>query len=216
MRLYTIPGSRYATRCIIQIRAKGLPIEIHTLPYPIPDSFAAVNPLMLVPVLDTGTVILPESQVICDYLEDLGEGPALRPADPLDRARMQLIIRLFELHYDPHVLALYARLRDRNALDEAKIERCYAAIDKGLDLIADRLDGGAYAVGRRLTLADCALMPPFLQVQILLPAIGLPDPVSRHPRIRDYFAATRADPHVGAVLEEMEAGLRKAFVRRAS
>jgi len=211
MRLYTLGGSRYGTRCLIQIRAKGLPVEIEVVPTPISPSFAAINPLMLVPALDTGAGILREASVICEYLEDAGSGPALRPDDPLSRARMRWLIRLFEIHYDPWMLRLYATRRGQRPDDE--VAQCYAMMKRALDVIADDLDGGSHALGGRLTLADCALMPPFQQAQIFLPDLGLPDPISSHPRIAAYFARTREDPVIAAVLDEMVVSVTGAMAR---
>ena len=69
MKLYTALGSRYGTRCQIQIAAKGLAVETELLRFPLPESFRAINPLMLLPVLeaDDGQV-LPEAQIICEYI----------------------------------------------------------------------------------------------------------------------------------------------------
>lgn len=52
--------------------------------------FRKLNPKSLVPVLVHDNRILTESTVICEYLEDVFPEPALRPADPYDRARMRL------------------------------------------------------------------------------------------------------------------------------
>jgi len=212
MRLHTLAGSRYGSRCAIQIAAKGLPIAIEHVPYPIPASFAAINPLMLVPALDTGTEIFAEAAVICEYLEDIVPEPSLRPEDSAARARMRYLIRLFEIHFDPFLLRLYG-LRLRGEREQAEIETCLAAMHQALERIAEILEGPRYALGGRLTLADCALMPPFQQTRIFLPDLGLADPVQDHPAILRWFDATREDPHVAPVLDEMVTSLTGAMAR---
>ena len=214
MKLYSLPGSRYGTRVLIQIHAKGIPIDVEMVSYPIRPEFAAINPLMMVPVLDTGETLLPESSIICDYLEAVSDGPSLVPSDPLERARMQLLIRLFEQQYDPWMLRLYERMRDPAAPEATVIAMCQDKMRAGLDRIAEHLDAGPYAVGGALTLADCALMPPLLQAQVFLPALGFDDPVSAHEPVKAWFDATRTVDHVREVLDRMEAGLRRIYLDR--
>jgi len=188
--------------------AKGLDIPVEVLPYPLPEKFRELNPLFLVPVLEVNGEFLPESQVICEFLEDLDQGPSLRPESALDRARMRLLIRLFELHYDPAMLKLYPLMDPSLPKDTPDIGGALQQIKKALDIIATFLDGGKYAVGGRLSLADCALMPPFLQAKIFLPALQFDDLIACQQIVSDYCDATRRDPHVSAVLDDMEPYLR--------
>ena len=102
----------------------------------------------------TGTEIFAEAAVICEYLEDIVPEPALRPEDSAARARMRYLIRLFEIHFDPYLLRLYG-LRLGGKREQAEIETCLAAMHKALERIAETLEGPRYALGGRLTLADC-------------------------------------------------------------
>ena len=64
MKLYTMRGSRYGSRCLIRMSAKGLDIPVELQRYPLPAGFEKTNPLLLVPALDINGEMLPESQVI--------------------------------------------------------------------------------------------------------------------------------------------------------
>lgn len=211
MKLYTLGGSRYGSRCLIQMSAKGLDIPVAILPYPLPPDFEAINPLGLVPVLDVDGEYLIESQVICEYLEDLGNGPSLLPEDPLQRAKMRLLIRLFELYYDPHMLRIYPFLVAPGAEPKGTILAAVEEVKRALNLIASYLQDKQYAVGHSLSLADCALMPPFLQATIIFPLLGLDDPIAARKTISGYFQKTRRDHHVEKVLNDMEPHLRRLF-----
>jgi glutathione S-transferase len=71
---------------------KGLHYEIqHINPFAPPPEFADISPLKRIPVLrDTDSPepnTLPDSSVICDYIEHKWPAPALYPAEPFERAR---------------------------------------------------------------------------------------------------------------------------------
>ena len=89
MKLYEASLSPFAARCRIQIYAKGLSVEIAPPPGGLgSDEFRRVNPIGKVPVLDLGAgVVLPESEVICEYLEDAHPDAArcVRPIRSLAR-----------------------------------------------------------------------------------------------------------------------------------
>ncbi|MEM6641158.1 MAG: glutathione S-transferase family protein [Pseudomonadota bacterium] len=54
------------------------------------DAFRAINAKAVVPVLVHDERIINESTVICGYINDAFDGPALVPSDPLARARVRM------------------------------------------------------------------------------------------------------------------------------
>src|SRR5690606_11781819 len=120
--------------------------------------YRAINPLALVPalMLDDGTVI-PESEIIVEYLEDRFPNPPLRPAAPEERARARLLARLADEHLAPPLKELFEAAKAGGGAANAEAPR--TAVDRALGHIARNLGGGtraaAYAVGDRLTTADC-------------------------------------------------------------
>ena len=89
MQLFYSPTSPYARKCRVVARERGLMSGIEETscnPYDNPEALQAKNPLTRVPalVLDDGTALF-DSPVICEYLDGLGEAPALIPAAGAER-----------------------------------------------------------------------------------------------------------------------------------
>jgi len=80
--------SPYVRKILVMLDLKGIPYEIDPLvPFFGNNRFSQMSPVRRIPVLidDQGT--LPDSFVICQYLEDRYPEPALYPVDIVDRAR---------------------------------------------------------------------------------------------------------------------------------
>ena len=96
MKLYDAPRCPYCARVRIALAEKGLAWEQVVIDLSNrPRSLYELNPSGKVPVLDDGFV-LPESEVIVDYLDDRYPEPPLRPSDPRDRAEARLAVHRFD------------------------------------------------------------------------------------------------------------------------
>lgn len=87
----TIVGSYlspYVRKVLVFLHEKGIDYEIDPIvPFLGDDRFGELSPLRRVPVLIDGDVVLSDSSVICQYLEDAHPEPALFPKSVADRAR---------------------------------------------------------------------------------------------------------------------------------
>jgi glutathione S-transferase len=80
--------SPYVRKALVCLELKGIPYEVDPIvPFYGDDRFSTLSPLRRIPVLVDGDLVLTDSSVICQYVEDLQPGPALFPADIRDRAR---------------------------------------------------------------------------------------------------------------------------------
>lgn len=207
LHIYAADISPFAHRAVIQLDAKGLAYTEELPPGGLAsEAYAKINPIRKMPTLTIGgTVNLPESEVICEYIEDLHPEPSLRPADPLLRARMRLITRIIDLYVMNPMMPLFKNL-SRQTRDEAVVATALQAIDNGLTWLEPHVDPATYAVDGRLTLADCAAAPVLLYVTRYPPIFGMKDPLATRPNLSAYLAAVRADPHVARALGRIEAG----------
>ena len=80
--------SPYVRKVLVTLELKGVGYEIDPIvPFFGDDRFARLSPIRRIPVLIDGGVTLPDSTVICEYVEERYPEPALYPRDTADRAQ---------------------------------------------------------------------------------------------------------------------------------
>ena len=220
MKLHQTYLSPFPTRVRLVLYAKGLDIPF-VEPQGIHDrsgkgDYLKINPLGRVPTLelDDGRT-LPESEVICEYLEDAYPMPTLRPADPWARAQVRLISRLCDFYLVMAMVPLFnASGRSRKTWDMAKIDGALAEVKKSLDYLEHYIGTEGYAVGNTLTQADGALAPQLLLAFEWAPKLfDRPSPESGLPKLSAYWKAIPKDPIAGRVIRETYDAIAAAQTR---
>lgn len=211
MRLYNANLSPYASRVRIAIYAKNLPVEIVSAPGGTGSAeYKKLNPMGKVPALDVDGTVIPESEVINEYLDDRFPTPALRPADPLARARMRVLSRFADVYLAPPLSGLFGQLnpatRDAKLVGEKLVE-----LATRLDQLEALVVASPYAAGSELTLADCALAPVFFFLSRLLPMVGGKSPLEGRPKLARVGEAVGKHPAVSRVLGEMGEAMAARF-----
>jgi glutathione S-transferase len=131
LTLYDAARCPYCARVRIVLAEKGIEHEVVEIDLrDRPAWLYEKNPLGKVPVIEEDTLVLAESAVIMEYLEERYPEPALLPADPAARglARMQ-VFRFESLLGDDY----YAYRRG----DENQLEERLAALDLGRQAFVD-------------------------------------------------------------------------------
>jgi glutathione S-transferase len=215
MKLYQADLSMFAARVRIQAYAKDLKIEFLAPPDGLNSpAYMAINPTGKVPCLVDGDFALPESEVILEYIEDKHPEPSLRPADIKARAKQRLIGRLADLYVYQPMARLFPQLSFKGR-DQAVVDAALKDLDKGLGWVEAILEGPKYAVGGRMSLADCTLTPQLFFPVAMLPRFGREDALAAVPKVKAYYAAISGEPPVAKVLAEMGAALAETMKKRA-
>jgi glutathione S-transferase len=215
MKLYQTFTSPFPTRVRLVLYAKGIEAELieppgfHSSAEPKGD-YLAINPIGRVPtlVLDDGRA-LPESEVICEYLEDAFPDPPLRPADPFDAARARLIARLCDFYLVMAMVPLFnASGRPRRTWDATRIDTAFAEIRKSLGYLELHIGHEGYAVGGHLTHADGALAPQLVLAYEWAPTLfERPSPLGEHPGLARYWTSIQTDPIAARLIRETREAL---------
>jgi len=84
--------SPFVRKVLATCEIKGLAYRIDSfVPFFGDDRFAELSPLRRIPVLIDGDVVVNDSSVICEYLEEKWPQPAVLPDDPAARARARFL-----------------------------------------------------------------------------------------------------------------------------
>ena len=214
MKLYNSQLSPYSARVRLAIYAKNLTVTMVD-GFSTPEleaEMSKLSPMQKVPILVHDDVVVAESEIICEYLEDLELGTSLRPQDAAGRARMRLVSRIGDLYVMEPMTTLFGHINPKGR-DQALVDRVMSELDKGMLWLSHYLDGAPYAVGNRLSLADCTLAPMLFFYKQVGPMFGHAVPFAKLKTVGDYYEGLQQDPHVARVIGEVETALKRFLGR---
>ena len=185
--LYTAERCPYAARVRIVLAEKELAYDAVEIDLDDrPAWLYEKNPLGRVPVYEEdGGLVLPESRVIMEYLEERYPEPALSPADPAERA----LGRLWLERFDDRLGGAYYAVRRGEPRD---------ALDAKLGDLEQALAAQPYLSGREYGLADAGYVPWILR------AVERFD-VELGPALADWLERLSARPAIAAEREVVAA-----------
>ncbi|GGY08333.1 glutathione S-transferase N-terminal domain-containing protein [Paludibacterium paludis] len=154
MTLYSGITCPFSHRCRIVLFEKGMDFEIIDVDiHNKPEDLAVMNPYNEVPVLVERDLILHESNIINEYIDERFPHPQLMPADPVMRARARLFLFRFESELFQSVKVLES---NPSAKDAAKARE---AIRDGLTTIAPVFAKQKFMLGDEFSMIDVSIAP---------------------------------------------------------
>jgi len=216
MKLIGFPPSPYTARVMLFARLKGLDLVRESPPGGLHSpEFKAINPIGKIPVLQTDDgQLLPESSVICEYLEDVHPAVPGLPGSAPDKARARLIARVYDLYAAAHSTTLMRQIGVADADPKAR-EAALAGLAAGLGHVERLMADAAYAAGARPSLADCALLPPIVQIKrVAAPMFGLQDPTLGNGRFGKWWKTISADAMFSGFAQEYDKAVQGLVEKR--
>ncbi|NDV13315.1 MULTISPECIES: glutathione S-transferase N-terminal domain-containing protein [Crenobacter] len=154
MTLYSGTTCPFSQRCRIVLHEKGMDFEIIDVDlHNKPEDLAVMNPYNEVPVLVERDLILHESNIINEYIDERFPHPQLMPADPVMRARARLFLFRFETELFRHVKTLEGGATGKEA------SKAREAIRDGLTTIAPIFAKQKFVLGDEFSMIDVAIAP---------------------------------------------------------
>jgi RNA polymerase-associated protein len=153
MTLYSDPASIYSHRVRIVLFEKDITVEIEDVdPDNKPAELLHLNPYNSLPTLVDRDLVLYDSRVVAEYLDERFPHPPLMPVDPVSRARSRLA--LFRIETD-----WYALLPDLEGKDSRKAEKARKALRESLIASADVFGAKPFFLSDEYTLVDATVAP---------------------------------------------------------
>ena len=215
MKLYSGDLSPYSARVRMQIYAKGITdIElVRPATFGTPQ-FRKDFPIGRIPILDIDGDMMPESEVISEYLEEVFPEPSLLGSTPRETAHIRMVARIGDIYIMNNMFMLSPQSR-ADTRNQGIVDLLGGQVVRNVKAL-DRLIGtDGFACCGRVTLADCALVPALFLVENVLPSVGLPDPIAASPNVAAYWSAIKENEYAGRILVELHRGLeeRRELIR---
>ena len=153
MTLYSGTTCPFSQRCRIVLFEKGMDFQIIDIDlFNMPEDIGVMNPYNRVPILVERDLILYESNIINEYIDERFPHPQLMPADPVMRARA----RLFLFRFEAELFSQVSILESGNAklADKARV-----MIRENLVQIAPVFVKQKFMLGEEFSMLDVAIAP---------------------------------------------------------
>ncbi|NMG28708.1 glutathione S-transferase N-terminal domain-containing protein [Aromatoleum evansii] len=153
MNLYSGTTDPFSHRCRIVLFEKGMDFEVIDVDlYNKPEDIAVINPYNRVPVLVDRDLILYESNIINEYIDERFPHPQLMPPDPIMRARARQLLHTFEHELFSHIEAL-----EKN--QKGTVEKSRAHVRDQLVQLAPIFTKQKFMLGDEFSMLDVAIAP---------------------------------------------------------
>jgi RNA polymerase-associated protein len=196
MTLYSDPTCPYSHRTRLVVAEKGIAVDVvDAQPGRLPEDLIDLNPYNSMPTLVDRDLVLYDSRVIMEYLDERFPHPPLLPVDPVSRAKTRLVLYRIENDW-------YSLLPDLGSRSDKRVTKARKALADGLQASGEVFSAMPFFLSAELSLLDCCLAPLLWR----LPLYGVELP-ARSP-VQDYMKRMFARPAFQESLSEAEREMR--------
>jgi len=153
MTLYSDPSSAQSHRVRIVLGEKDLVFNVENVAHgENNEDLIALNPNNTTPTFVDRNLVLYESRVIMEYLDERFPHPPLMPVDPVVRAKTRMVLHYIEKD-------LYGLLEDIKSSGEKKSSAAKENLKNNLLLSLDFLQEKKYFLSDEFSIVDCSMAP---------------------------------------------------------
>tara|TARA_Y100000022_G_scaffold190693_1_gene191088 strand:- start:2964 stop:3560 length:597 start_codon:yes stop_codon:yes gene_type:complete len=153
MTLYSNPNCAQSHRVRIVLGEKDLVFNVVDVNYgENNEDLVALNPNNSTPTFVDRNLVLYESRVIMEYLDERFPHPPLMPVDPVVRAKTRMVLHYIEKD-------LYGLLDDIKSTGEKKSTSAKEKLKDNLMLSLDFIQGKQFFLSDEFSLIDCSMAP---------------------------------------------------------
>jgi len=204
LQLLHFPLCPFSRKVRLAVREKELPAELTLVePWRSGDSLLAVNPAAEVPVLQDGELVVADSAVICEYLDEVRPEPALIGKTPAERAETRRLVAWFDGKFVREVTdpiwreKLIKRIKHNETPDSRAVRVGLGNIDLHLAYIAYLFERRNWLAGEALSLADIAAAAQLSVLDYMGDV-----PWDRHPGAKLWYSRIKSRPSFRPLLAD--------------
>lgn len=201
--LYYHPLASYCHKVLVPLYENGTTFTAQIVDLMDEESSAelfAIWPVGKFPVIrDTDrNLVVPETSIIIEYLDQFHPGPVRLIPEDIDAARdVRLWDRFFDLYVSTPMQKIVGdRLRAQDTTDDYGVIEARVNLDGAYDMLEKQLAGKAWAAGDAFSMADCSAAPALFYAECVHPF------TPKYPVMAAYFDRLMSRPSVKRVLEE--------------
>ncbi|MFP6808711.1 MAG: glutathione S-transferase family protein [Pseudomonadales bacterium] len=208
MKLLTGDLSPYSAKIRMQIYAMG----ITDIEFDLPTSFfqgklSEVSPIGRIPVLELEDGVIPESEVIAEYLDDLYPEKSIVGRTPRERAEVRLVSRIADIYLMNNIFMSLPQINRKTRVDEIR-DLLVSQVVRGMGALERHIGSGDFAVGDCLTRADTTLVPALFLCEKIVPKLDVDNPILATTKVAAYWEKIQRNEHAAKILDEMNKGLQ--------
>ncbi|HEY6598247.1 MAG TPA: glutathione S-transferase N-terminal domain-containing protein [Pseudomonadales bacterium] len=201
MTFFSDPRDHYSHRVRMVLAEKGVTVDIVDVdPDNKPEDLAEINPYNSVPTLLDRDLVLYESTVIMEYLDERFPHPPLLPVYPVARAQSRLLIHRMEKDWSHRVDLLMIGKGRETVLTRARTE-----LRESLISVAPVFGERPFFMNDEFTLVDCCVAPILWRLKVL--DIKLPERSTK--AMQKYMQSMFERPSFRESLTEAELEMRE-------
>lgn len=160
MTLFSSPTCFYSHRTRLVLAEKSIKIDIVNVEgVELPEDLVDLNPYHTVPTLVDRDLVLYDSRVIIEYLDERFPHPPLMPVDPVTRAQFRLA--LYRIEKDWYSLADQIEA----ASDAKQATRTRKILEESIVASAEVFGAKKYFLSDDFSLVDCSIAPILWRMQ---------------------------------------------------
>ncbi|MFT4632719.1 MAG: glutathione S-transferase [Candidatus Pseudothioglobus sp.] len=158
LKLHGFTVSNYFNMVKMALIEKGIDFEFVDVRPNQEGNFLAKSPMGKVPCLETDDGFISETNVIFEYLEDLGQGVALLPASAYEKAKVRELVKEIELYIELPARTCFAEAFFGGTVSDEVKEKAKANLVKGIEALQRNGKFTPYVAGDSFTYADIMFM----------------------------------------------------------
>jgi len=201
--LYYHPLASFCHKVLIPLYENGTEFEPRHVDLSSEESSAELRaawPVGKFPVIKdvTRNVIVPETTIIIEYLDQFRPGPMrFIPEDPDAAREVRLWDRFFDLYVAmPMQKIVGNKLRPADMTDDYGVIEARNSLDTAYEMLEKQLASGQWAAAKDFSMADCSAAPALFYAECVHPF------TPTYPNLASYFDKLMTRPSVARVLEE--------------